>query len=233
MKESVCGLNTFVGVWAFTMLFGTLSVNNNNLPPPPPHPPPFKWEIHCDATKYFVQIGLSWVSEWYWCASMHKDEGMTWLTAIILFCFILFLKMEIKYEWPGLMGAKIVKWGWVIWFLSVQRSIKKTEYFIVCVLPTSLPKQSALLLLANMYLANIYNFISYLAVLFNLSVNVIRSEEFGTLSCHPEKKKKENALQYNRWKHTIFFNLKNKSCSSHILMNNGPPENSSLQNHKT
>lgn len=132
----------------------------------------------------------------------------------------------------GLMGAKIVKWGWVIWFLSVQRSIKKTEYFIVCVLPTSLPKQSALLLLANMYLANIYNFISYLAVLFNLSVNVIRSQEFGTLSCHPEKKK-ENALQYNRRKHTIFFNLKNKSCSSHILMNNGPPENSSLQNHKT
>lgn len=115
-----------------------------------------------------------------------SDEGTTCLTAIRMLYVILHLKMEWKFMWPGQTGIKIRKWGWVIWFLSMQRSIKKAECFIVCALPTPLPKQSALLLLANMYLANIYNFISYLPVLFNLLVSVIRSKGFGRQSCHQE-----------------------------------------------
>lgn len=96
------------------------------------------------------------------------------------------------------------KVGMVIWFLSVQFSIKKAECVIVCMLPTLLPKQSALLLLANMYLANIYNFISYLPVLLNLSVSVIRSKGFGRQNCHQEALKTAPQTQQLN-KYSIFW----------------------------
>lgn len=220
IMESVHELKIFVAVWAFSMLFGTGSDKSTT----------YIWEIYSDAMKYFDHIGPSRASERHWCSGTHREEGMTWLTAIILFSFILLLKMEWKSKWPRLIGAKIVKWGWVIWFLSVQRSIKKTEYFIVCVLPTPLPKQSALLLLVNMYLANIYNFISYLAALFNLSGNVIRSKEFGRLKCHQETVK---TLSNTAVENTLYLlTEKNSQHISCILVNKVSPKKSSLQNHK-
>lgn len=173
VMESVHGLNAFVAAWV--CFWGC-----------------FQIKALLTFEKYILML-LNILIIWVWAEHQNDtdvlgdtDEGMTCLTAIILFSFILLFKMEWKYKWPGQIGAKIVKWGWVIWFLSVQCSVKKTECFIVCVLPTPLPKQSALLLLANMYLTNIYNFISYLAVLFNLSATVIRSKEFGRLRCHQE-----------------------------------------------
>lgn len=204
IMESVHGLKIFAAVWAFSMLFGTVSDKSTT----------YIWEMYFDAMKYFDHIGPSRASERHWCSSTHREEGMTWLTAIILLCFILLLKMEWKSKWPGLIGTKIVKWGWVIWFLSVQRSVNKTEYFIVCVLPTPLPKQSALLLLVNMYLANIYNFISYLAALFNLLGNVIRSKEFGRLKCHHETVK---TLSNTAAENTLYFLIKKIANIPHVF----------------